>query len=103
MSKRGATCIHCGVGDMVSESQIKVADGQDYWACEPCVKEKRDMVRSYKMLFMDKGIFGATLLEDIRQEELHEIINELLTVHKGVLLNLEEVTVKRKEQEKVLH
>ncbi|QFP93436.1 UNVERIFIED_ORG: hypothetical protein Xoosp15_171 [Xanthomonas phage Xoo-sp15] len=103
MTKRKATCIHCKVEDTIPEQQIKVADGEDYWACEPCQKDKRETVRSYKMVFMDQGIFGATLLESINQEELGKIINELLTVHKGVLLKLEEVTVKRKEKAQVLH
>ncbi|AHJ87116.1 hypothetical protein BCP8-2_078 [Bacillus phage BCP8-2] len=102
-NKRKAICIHCQVEEMLPEDQIKVADGEDYWACEPCKKEKRNAVRSYKMVFMDQGIFGATLLEDINQEELGRIVNELLTVHKGVLLSLEEVTVKRKEKAKVVH
>ncbi|AFQ96369.1 hypothetical protein [Bacillus phage vB_BceM_Bc431v3] len=102
-NKRKAECIHCKVEDMVPKDKIKVADGNDYWACEPCIKEKREMARSYKMVFMDQGIFGATLLEDINQEELSRILHELLTVHKGVVLSLEEVTVKRKEKAQVLH
>ncbi|AXQ67870.1 hypothetical protein KIOSHI_254 [Bacillus phage Kioshi] len=94
-----ATCIHCQVEEIVSKDELKGGN----WACKPCQQEKRDMLRSYKMSFMDQGVFGVALLEDVPQEEVLTIVNELLAVHKGVLLGLEEVTVQRKEKAEVLH
>ncbi|AUM59010.1 hypothetical protein BCP01_209 [Bacillus phage BCP01] len=103
MTKIKVTCIHCAVEEMVSEAQLKGTYGEKYWACQPCQKEKRETVRTYKMLFMDQGVFGASLLKDVTQEALGEIINELLTVHKGILLGLTEVKENREEKSKVVH
>ncbi|AMO25862.1 hypothetical protein Blue_039 [Bacillus phage Deep Blue] len=98
IKKVQATCIHCQVEETVSKDELKGGN----WACNVCIGVQRDKRRTYKMLFMDQGVFGAALLEDVPQEEVLTIVNELLSVHKGVLLGLEEVKEKR-EENKVLH
>lgn len=98
-NKVKATCIHCEVEETISKAELKGGN----WACNVCIGMQRHKIRTYKLLFMDQGVFGAALLEDVSQEDLGEIINELLTVHKGVFLGLTEIKGEDNEKAKVVH
>ncbi|ALO79668.1 hypothetical protein HOBO_260 [Bacillus phage Hobo] len=96
MTKVKATCIHCEVEETVSKNGLRGGN----WSCDVCAGMQQHKRRTYKLLFMEQGVYGAALLEDISQDELGEIINELLTVHKGILLGLTEI---KEEKAKVVH
>lgn len=102
MTKRKATCLLCEVEEVVPEDHIRKSNGSEYWTCEVCAKEHREKLRTYKMVFMDRGIKGTALLQNVPQEEIGNVISELINVYKGVLLSITEIE-EQEEKAKVLH
>ncbi|AEW47060.1 hypothetical protein BCP78_0053 [Bacillus phage BCP78] len=91
------TCIHCNEPNYETSS---TQPEEHPWACEACIQKEAKKKRTYKTLYMRKGVYTAALTEPINQKQLQEYILDILK-DKGVILAIQEVIVEdNKDNEK---
>lgn len=87
------TCIHCKEPNY----EATPTDTEELWACEACIRKAAKMKRTYKTLYMRKGIYTAALTEPVTQKQLQEYILDIIK-DKGVILAIQEVILTENEK-----